>query len=341
MLWPIKSSTQKYFQMIDRPLVCIIGTLRCLQSTASNLTANLLRELDADVAICVGRTSPEDEKLLETIDHQRIVSVDIYDDADLGYEKLFDEECRQKGLKNRLEELCHIEGNWLGGLKGRKGSGMHLNYNHHRLLRMLRLMWKSSQRHKRYVVTRSDFLWTLPHPPMSMLGENRIWLPGGQDWGGCNDRHAVCSNNNVEAYLGMYECMLDMKAVNYLRNIETPFGEVNHELQLFHHLNYKGLRIGRFRNAAYLTWDKESSTNWGAFQSITIDGHEHRCKYPDELLTALAHKHEYGIHRDWGKMIRKEESLAFYNRITKSNLFYRVLSRTGMAGPLSLEAPTC
>jgi hypothetical protein len=327
--------------MIDRPLVCILGTLRCLESTASNLSDNVIQALDADMAICVSRMSPEDEKLLHMIDSNRVVATDIYDDAKIGYENLFDEDCRKRGRRNGLYELCRIEGNWLGGLAGRNGSGMHLNYNYRRLLKLLREMWKSGRRYKRYIVTRSDFLWTFPHPPMSALGEKRIWIPSGQDWGGCNDRHAVCSNTNVETYLGLYESMMDMKVMKYIRNIETPYQGVNHELQLFHHLNYHGARIGRFKNAAYLTWDQGASTNWGSFHTIAIDGCEHRCKYPDELLTALAHKHEHGILRDWRKMTRKEEPLAFYRRIIKSNLNYRILNRTNLADPLSLVAPTC
>lgn len=328
-------------EMIDRPLICMIGTLRCLKSTASNLSENVIQALDADIAICVSRMSPEDEKLLNVIDANRIVATDIYDDGKIGYENIFDEDCRQRGRKNDLHKLCRIKGNWLGGLPGVNGSGMHLNYNYHRLLKLLRSMWKSGTRYKRYIVTRSDFLWTLPHPPMSALEDKRIWIPSGQDWGGCNDRHAVCSNTNVEIYLGLYENMIDMKTMKYLRNIKTPCHEVNHELQLFHHLNYHGTRIGRFKNAAYLTWGRGSSTNWGSFHTIAIDGCEHRCKYPDELLTALAHKYEHGVLRDWRKMLRKEESLAFYRRIIRSNLNYRILNRTSLACPLSLTAPTC
>ncbi len=51
--------------IIERPVVCIIGTLRCLNITAKNLIEKVLEPLNADLIICVSRMTDEDEKNLD------------------------------------------------------------------------------------------------------------------------------------------------------------------------------------------------------------------------------------------------------------------------------------
>ena len=52
-------------------------------------------------------------------------------------------------------------------------------------------------RYDRFVITRSDFVWLCPHPPLSILDRDSIWVPDGENWDGLNDRHLVVSREHV------------------------------------------------------------------------------------------------------------------------------------------------
>ena len=55
----------------------------------------------------------------------------------------------------------------------------------------------------RFIITRSDYIYQLPHPKLNHLNENYIWIPDGEHYGGYTDRHVVLSKNNIEVYLNI------------------------------------------------------------------------------------------------------------------------------------------
>jgi len=55
----------------------------------------------------------------------------------------------------------------------------------------------------RFVITRSDFIYQLPHPKVEYMNENCIWIPDCEYYGGYTDRHAVLSKTNIEPYLNI------------------------------------------------------------------------------------------------------------------------------------------
>ena len=56
----------------------------------------------------------------------------------------------------------------------------------------------------RFVITRSDFIYQLPHPKLELMDPNYIWIPNGEHYGGYTDRHVVLSKNNIESYLNIF-----------------------------------------------------------------------------------------------------------------------------------------
>ena len=58
-------------------------------------------------------------------------------------------------------------------------------------------------KYDRFVITRSDFIFQLPHPKIESLNKNYIWIPDGEDYGGYTDRHAILSKNNIISYLNI------------------------------------------------------------------------------------------------------------------------------------------
>ena len=58
------------------------------------------------------------------------------------------------------------------------------------------------------MITRSDFVWLCPHPPLSVLDRGAIWFPNGEHYGGLNDRHLVASRADVVDCLNVIEDIL-------------------------------------------------------------------------------------------------------------------------------------
>uniref|UniRef100_A0A6C0D110 Uncharacterized protein n=1 Tax=viral metagenome TaxID=1070528 RepID=A0A6C0D110_9ZZZZ len=58
-------------------------------------------------------------------------------------------------------------------------------------------------KYDRFVITRSDYIYQLPHPKMNIIDEQFIWIPDCEYYEGFTDRHAVLSKNNIESYLNI------------------------------------------------------------------------------------------------------------------------------------------
>jgi hypothetical protein len=314
---PPRSAQQ---QRSTRPLICFIGTLRALDLTAASLTRHLIEALDADVAICVSRLSSQDEESLALLEGARIVDCCIYEDAFQGYESMCD------GISHALatdqpepfpwRKAIAIDGNWLGGLPGRSGSGMHLNYNFYKLNQQLQSPSITAGQYTHFIITRTDFQWLAPHPPLELMDQRLVWIPEGEDYQGCNDRHAVCSRRNVEGYLSFLDTLIRGKAYSYLK----PYKGLNHEYQLKLHLIHQGIRVGRFRNLAYLTGTKQTQTNWSGMKVKQIDGVTYHCKYPGEVDSSTANSMALADHRDPRQLIMPPSPLGSRLPIWKARL---------------------
>ena len=96
-----------------------------------------------------------------------------------------------------------INGQFMGGVGDRhKGSAGILiffrwylwkNIHEHNLL----------QKYDRFIITRSDFIYTLPHPNLDLMNDNCIWIPDCEHYDGYTDRHVVLSGKYLERYLNI------------------------------------------------------------------------------------------------------------------------------------------
>jgi len=59
-------------------------------------------------------------------------------------------------------------------------------------------------KYERFIITRSDFIYQLPHPKVEHMNNNCIWIPDCEHYGGYTDRHVVLSKNNIESYLNIF-----------------------------------------------------------------------------------------------------------------------------------------
>jgi hypothetical protein len=292
----------------QRPVVCIIGTLRAVDLTYQNLIEKVIQPLNADLMFCVSRMTSEDETTLNKFRSCNIVDICIYEEAKDNYEDFL------QGFFSRLtpekqsewHKYFDIEGNWLGGIKGRRGSGFHLNFNYLKLLDRLQHFKEIGSEYQRFVITRTDLFWMVEHPPLNLLDSKFIWIPTGENYNGYNDRHAVCSNQNVSDYLSLLEFMLNLKALEYIYN-NLDENNLNHERHLKSHLDYCGVKVANFKNVAYLTGDQQDLTNWAPVKTKSVDGVEYAYKYEKELLSSLENMKQFAIDKNWGQMIFERE----------------------------------
>lgn len=104
-------------------------------------------------------------------------------------------------------EFLKIKDAFLGGIKDsqnqvRLGSGGILLFFRWFLLKNL-IDNDLLNKYDRFIITRSDFMYQMPHPKVEIMQENYIWIPDSEHWGGYTDRHVVLSKNNIESFLNI------------------------------------------------------------------------------------------------------------------------------------------
>ena len=121
--------------------------------------------------------------------------------------------------------MLRIKGFWQGGIKSQDpqpSKSSILPFCRWLLLHHLRAEGILDC-YDRFVITRSDFVWLCPHPPLVILDRRAIWVPNGQDWGGVNDRHLVASRDDVVNCLNVIDGRL-VESGAALRGHETRVG---------------------------------------------------------------------------------------------------------------------
>ena len=97
----------------------------------------------------------------------------------------------------------------------------------------------------RFIITRSDYIWRLSHPEMSVLSPDKIWVPNCESYGGITDRHTVIPRKYMEDYCGILSAMISPeKSDDYYNKLRArnEEGEVfNLEKIIVFHLRECGI----------------------------------------------------------------------------------------------------
>ena len=180
--------------MGSRVLVIMLGWLRAHEVTWHNFKTNVLDELEADLAVCV-----QDDKYFDFTNpflvnaKFRWVAPAASDIGDI-YDKIH----RRMGSEEDWRILCEVKGTWLGGIV-QSDQATYASLE-------LALRWFIVDNviasglttvYDRFVITRSDFYYLCPHPPLDCLYKNYIWIPDGEDYGGICPRHLVVSADDI------------------------------------------------------------------------------------------------------------------------------------------------
>jgi hypothetical protein len=185
-----------------RTLVCIIGQTRAHELTWENFKSNVLDELGADLALCIGFDANYD------------TNNPFWQNAKYGWLVLecpdftaeVDRISLSLGIVPRWGQLCAVptHDGFFGGAGGLPGAGaLNMIFRWH--LREGICREHLLDKYDQFIITRSDFIYTVPHPKLEVGG---LWVPDGEDYAGITDRHLVVDAANLVPSLSMIEDLL-------------------------------------------------------------------------------------------------------------------------------------
>lgn len=118
-------------------------------------------------------------------------------------------------------------------------------------------------KYDRFVITRSDFIYQLPHPKVEHLNEKNIWIPDCENYGGYTDRHAVLSKSNIESYLNILNNFV-LFSNYYFMKMKNNFEEWNLERVIYFHLMQNNVLhlVKDFPYVMYAVRNINGSTRW-------------------------------------------------------------------------------
>lgn len=73
------------------------------------------------------------------------------------------------------------------------------------------------EQYDRFIITRSDYIYQLPHPKVDLMSDN-IWIPDSEQYGGYTDRHVILSKNTIVPYLNIFNNMV-IRSNEYFMNM--------------------------------------------------------------------------------------------------------------------------
>ena len=209
-------------EKLNSTLVCIIGTLRGGNKAHHSLIDNVLRPLQADLALLIGFQSATASLMSSPLQHHAMHVWRIPEAR--GWNHLLDELVPSWALRilrssNRSLKTPSSSPNSLlrnnvwGGIVSPgqrlplKGSGAIIFSLRWVLLGYLDAL--RGHRYKQIVLTRSDHFHGCEHPKLPVV-DGTIYIPEGEDyWGGVTDRHSIFAFSARPRVLGILPWLIE------------------------------------------------------------------------------------------------------------------------------------
>lgn len=119
-------------------------------------------------------------------------------------------------------------------------------------------------KYDRFIITRSDFIYQLPHPKMELMNENCIWIPDGEYYGGYTDRHVVLSKNSIESYLNILNNMVLRSNEYYMNMIHHNYWNLEKLIKFHLEVNNMLHIVKEFPYVMYSVRNINGSTRWSS-----------------------------------------------------------------------------
>jgi hypothetical protein len=313
-----------------RVLVIVLCETRGWEITSDSFLSNVVEPLSADVALCVGRTGREQPNPF----YERAKYVWAIDEPE-SWSETYE---RETGGRE-WEALLRFNPQFLAPIPPPSepeggtvpGSGA-VVFFFRRVLRRCLEETRLLDAYDWFVITRSDFLWPRPHPPVAALDDRFLYALDGERYGGLSDRHHVVPRALMPAYLDLVEPIFS-DPVALAARIDSELGRRRGELnpELFWALRLKELGVwDRVRYLPYLPYTvrgAEGSTRWA--QGTWHEEGRYYVKYPYELARSRAVQQVIDDEASWQRYYAPWAGLLMRMRVV---LAHRILnSRQSLA----------
>ena len=172
----------------------------------------------------------------------------------------------------------------------------------------------------RFIITRSDFIYQLPHPKVDLMNENCIWIPDSEHYGGYTDRHVVLSKNNIAYYLNIFNNFV-LRSNEYFMKMNNKYDWNLEQLIKFHLEQNNVLHIVKeFPYVMYSVRNINGSTRWSKGEYSNILGYY--IKYQTEYDKSSYYKNEF-----------KKSSLSIDNFYNKFIYIPKIIFQTNKIQP--------
>jgi hypothetical protein len=224
-------------------------------------------------------------------------------------------------------KFLHLQDQFLGGVRDQDPSSPNHPGSAGILLFLRWFLLKNLREHpdnilekyNRFIITRSDYIYTLPHPKTHILSRDAIWIPDAEHYEGFTDRHVVLSPNFVEPYLNILESMVTKSNQYFMKmaNYHLYKGYVyywNLERLIYFHLKEQGLleQVKQFPYVMYTVRAQNGSSSWVHGMGEFSAEHNYYIKYRGEYERSKQYEDLYKIYLDLKKSVSNNKIDAFY-----------------------------
>jgi len=247
---------------MEKCLVCIIAQARDHELTWDSFIKCVLDQLNADLALCVGA----DKEIARGNSFYRHAKY-IWEYEELqDYADAFD--YAKKVLKSNEDWRILLKRGrqWLGGIKGKNShSGSAAILIFYRWLLGQKLVENDLiDKYDRFIVTRSDYLYCAPHPPLEMLSPDHIWMPEGETYGGYTDRHLVASSKDIIKCIDLMDDIILAPEKLYRRMRISKYWNLERVIALHFKKNKLGKKVRIFPPVMFTVRGEGTKTRWKA-----------------------------------------------------------------------------
>ena len=147
-------------------------------------------------------------------------------------------------------------------------------------------------KYDRFIVTRSDFIYKLPHPKVEFMDKTKIWIPDCEHYGGYTDRHVVLSQQNIVQYLNILNNLVK-RSNEYFFKMKQKSNKWNLEKLIKFHLTRNNVLhlVKEFPYVMYSVRSINGTTRWGKGKFSKNLGY---CiKYNSEYVKSSFYKKEF------------------------------------------------
>jgi len=303
----------------ERVLVAVVAETRAWEITAAAFFSNVIDPLGADLALCIGDHEPPNPF------HERarfVWSTAEPDDWGEAYDR--------KAGGGRWRTLLTPGAQLLGGIEDPEitefGSGAIVLYFRQLLAEAIARAGVADD-YDWLIVSRSDLLWPVEHPPVERLSARHIHALDGEGYGGIEDRHLIVPRRCIRRFLQVPAPIFsDPEGLRrQLDRVSVAQGwhVLNPERFLAARLKALGLarRVRYLPYVPYLVRGEGDRSRWTPAGTLDAEA-GHYVKYPTELERSRIAQRFIPDRESWvrylapirGAGLRRELRIAYRDR---------------------------